>query len=169
MDAGYLLFLCLVIGIPSIILILVLKKNMKREAYEFVLVFMRPGVNDHVLIRGSKLDFIFEHDKKKYQIKSDRLYRVKPPRPLRLWWRFIGVKERFLSVYPHGEKEPIGPTQVKVTTRILKQVNDSRALNKAMSSEFKVPWDLKKILMIVGFVVIVAVVYVLVMGGELSL
>lgn len=168
MDYAFLSFKILV-GVLAVLTLFAVRRYLKKKPYEFILVFMRPGVNDHVKVRGSSLDFKHEHGNKKYEIKSDRLYRVKPRFPVRVWWWFIGVKERFLTVYRHKQTVPIAPIPVQVTARILKEVHESRALGMAMRSEFKVPMDLKKILMIVGFLVLVAIVYVLVMGGELAI
>lgn len=161
------MFLIVFVLVP--LLIIAVRRILKKEPYEFILVFMRPGVNDHVSVRGSSLDFEHEYEKKAYKIQSDRLYRVKPRFPVRVWWKFIGVSERFQTVFQHKNTSPIGPIPVQVTSRILKEVHESRALDKAMRSEFKVPMDLKKILMVIGFIVLVAVIYVLVMGGELAL
>ena len=169
MDIGFLVFKILIVFVLLPLLIIAVRRLLKREPYEFILVFMRPGVNDHVTVSGSSLDFKHAHGNKNYEVKSDRLYRVKPRFPVRLWWWFIGVKERFTTVYRHKQTVPVEPIPVQVTSRILKEVHESRALGQAMRSEFKVPMDLKKILMIVGFLVLVAIVYVLVMGGELAL
>ena len=169
MDIAFLVFKILMVFVLIPLLLVAVRRILKKEPYEFILVFMRPGVNDHVKVGGSSLDFTHKHGKKEYEIKSDRLYRVKPRFPVRLWWRFLGVKERFLTVYRHKQTTPIEPEAIQVTARILKEVHDSRALGQAMRSEFKVPMDLKKILMIVGFLVIVAIVYVIVMGGDLAL
>lgn len=169
MDYAFLSFKILIVFVLLPLLLIAVRRLLKKEPYTFILVFMRPGVNDHVTVRGSSLDFKHEHGKKEYEVKSDRLYRVKPRFPVRFWWWFIGVKEKFITVYRHKQTVPVEPIPVQVTARILKEVNESRALGQAMKSEFKVPMDLKKLLMIVGFLVLVAIVYVLVMGGELAL
>lgn len=132
--------------------------------YEFVLVFMNPGVNDHVIVRESSMNFDYKYKKKKYSIKSINLYRVKPRIFTRLIFKIRGIKQRFLIIFQHRKKTPISPIKVKVSARILNEVNESRALDKALRSEFHVPMDLKKLLMIMGFIVIVAVVYLVVTG-----
>lgn len=168
MDIPNLVFMALAVVVIPILGFIILRIVLKREPYEFDMVFMKPGVNDHVMIRGSSLDFEHEIDGKKYEIKSDRLYRVKPGFPVRIWMKIRSVRERFTVVYPDTKTEPIAPVEVGVTARILKEVNESRALDKALRSEFKVPMDMKKILLIIGFLVICSIIYVL-MSGEIAI
>jgi hypothetical protein len=137
---------------------------LKTEPYEFVLVLMNPGVNDHVIVKGPELEFSHTHDGKDYEVKSDRLYRVKVGRLTSLWFYLRGIKKRFLIVFQHEKSKPVTAQTVKVSTRVLKKVNESRALGKALRSQFAVPMDLKKILMIIGFLVIVVIAYVIVTG-----
>ena len=163
------LVLTVILGVAaSIILFLIAGIVLKKKPYEFEMVFMRPGVNEHTMIRGASLDSEYEINGEKYEIKADRLYRVKPRFPIRIFMRLRSIKQRFIVVYSHGKKVPIEPVDVTVTARILKEVNESRALDRAMREEFKVPMDMKKILMILGVLIISAVIYVL-MTGEVQL
>lgn len=152
----------------SILMFLTARIFLKKKPYEFEMVFMRPGVNEHKMIRGASLDSEYEIDGEKYEITSDRLYRVKPRFPVRIFMRLRSIEQRFIVVYSHKKKDPIEPVDVTVTARILKEVNESRALDRAMRSEFKVPMDMKKILMILGVLIISAVIYVL-MTGEIQI
>lgn len=152
----------------SILVFLIARVVLKKKPYEFEMVFMRPGVNEHTMIRGASLDSEYEINGEKYEIKADRLYRVKPRFPIRIFMRLRSIKQRFIVVYSHGKKDPIEPVDVVVTARILREVNESRALDRAMRSEFKVPMDMKKILMILGVLIISAVIYVL-MTGEVQI
>ena len=164
MDPAYILFLGLaVIVIPALGLIL-LRAVLKREPYAFELIFMRSGVDDHVKIRGSSLEFEHKINGTKYTIEPDRLYRIKPGIGGKIWKWITGVKESFLVIYQHKNTKPISTPKVQISARILKEVHESRALGTALKSEFKIPMDLKKIALIIGFVVIAAVVYVLVTG-----
>jgi hypothetical protein len=126
---------------------------------------MTPGVNYHKRIKGDSLEFSFKDGETEYQVKSDRLYRVKVGRLTGLWFRLRGIKKRFKIGFQDKKTEAIQvPDQVKVSSRLMKEVNESRALDKAMRGEFKVPLDLKKILLIMGFIVVVIIAYVLVTG-----
>ena len=135
-----------------------------KEIYQFEIVFMRPGVNPHKFVRGNSLDFEHEHESKKYKITSDRLYRVKPPIFTRFIFMLNGINQRFIVVFQKGKKKPISPQDVTVSSRILNEVKESRALDKALRGEWSVPWDLKKILIVMGFIVIVAIAYLVVTG-----
>ena len=168
MDFPNLVFMALAGIVIPILGLIIARIVLKRKPYEFEMVFMRPGVNDHVMIRGSSLDFEHEINGKKYEIKSDRLYRVKPGLPVRIWMKIRSVRERFTVVYPYKKTKAISPPDVTVTARILKEVNESRALDRALRSEFKVPMDMKKILLIIGFLVICSVIYVL-MSGDIAI
>lgn len=168
MELPQIVFMALAVVVIPILGIIIARIVLKCEPYEFDMVFMKPGVNDHVMIRGSSLDFKHEIDGTEYEIKSDRLYRVKPGFPVRIWMKIRSVRGRFTVVYPHKKTEPIAPTEISVTARILKEVKESRALDKALRGEFKVPMDMKKILLIIGFIVIVSVIYVL-MSGEIAI
>lgn len=141
----------------------------RSKPYQFDLIMMSPGVNDHYRIEGENLEFEHAHDGKKYEVKADRLYRVRVGLWMSLWFRVKGIKQRFLIAFHHKKTSPIKPVDVKVSARVLKEVNESRALGKALRSEFRVPFDLKKILLIMGFVVVVVIAYVMVMGGGLTI
>ncbi len=164
MEITYIFFMGLAVLVIPTLGIIVLRIILKREPYEFELIFMRPGVDDHEKIRGSSLDFEHEIDGKKYRIEPDRLYRIKPGIGGKIWRGITGVKESFLVIYQHKKRNPISTPNVQISARILKEVHESRALGTALKSEFKVPMDLKKLALIIGFVVIAAVVYVLVTG-----
>lgn len=144
--------------------IYLLRVAFKLEPYEFMLIFMKPGVNKHKMIRGSSLEFEHKYELDTYAIKSDRLYRSKPGKLRKIYMKVRGVQERFFVVYQDKKKEPIAPPEVKVSAEILREVNESRALDKALRSEFHVPMDLKKILLIIGFLIVVIVAYVMVTG-----
>lgn len=135
-----------------------------RKIYQFEIVFMRPGVNDHIFVRGDSLDFEHEHDSKKFNITSDRLYRVKPGIFTRFMFKLKGINQRFIVSFQKDKKTPISPQSVKVSSRILNEVKSSRALDKALRGEFAVPMDLKKLIIIMEFIALVAVVYVLMTG-----
>ncbi len=163
-DLAWWIFMILAFIALPILGVVALRIKLRKKPYAFEMIFMRPGVNKHILVRGDKLNFTHEIDKKKYKVQPDRLYRVKPSKLLKFWMKFTGVKEKFIVSYQHKKTSPIFTKGVKVSTRILKEVNESRALGKAMRSEFKVSMDLKKILMIVGVVVIGIIAYLIVMG-----
>lgn len=141
-----------------------IRRFLKSDPYQFEIVLMSPGVNDHQIISGAALEWEFTHEKKKYQIKSERLYRVKVRLPLRVWFYLRGIKQRFLIVFQHKKTKPVTAEEVEVSTRVLKKVNESKALGKALRSQFAVPMDLKKILLIIGFLVVVVIAYVMVTG-----
>ena len=148
-----------------IILYFLLKIMSRGAQYQFELVFMEAGVNKHIFTRKNELSFEYKNNSKKYQIKSDRLYRVKPGITRRLIYKLKGIKQGFIVIFQKGKESPVIPVDVKITSNVLGEVRDSRALSKAFKSEFSVPMDLKKILIIMAFVVI-AVIAFLVMTGQ---
>ena len=164
MDFIYYFSIGLAVFVIPALVILIIRTFLKKEPYEFELIFMKPGINEHTKIRGSSLDFETEMNEKKYEIKADRLYRVKPGIMGKLIRWIKGITGSFIVVFQEGQSEPIVTPSVKISARILKEVHESRALGSALKSEFKVPWDMKKIMLVIGFVVIAAVVYVLVTG-----
>ncbi|MBA7491396.1 hypothetical protein ES702_01941 [subsurface metagenome] len=141
-----------------------LKVMSKGGIYQFELVFMGPGVNQHEFIRGDSLDFEHERESKKVKITSDRLYRVKPGIFKRLLFKIKGINQKFIVIYQKGKKIPVAPVEIKISSRVLGEVKESRALDKALKSEFAIPMDLKKILMIMGFLVIVVIAWLVVTG-----
>lgn len=152
--------------LTSLIILVLLRKNFMSDPYEFDLILMGPGVDHHVRISGDSLEFSHKHGEKEYEVKADRLYRVRVGRITGLWFLLRGIKKRFLLGYQYEKTEPISPEgELKVTARVLREVNESKALGKALRGEFKLPMDLKKILLIMGFIVVVIIAYVLVSGG----
>ncbi len=128
------------------------------------MIFMIPGLNDHQVVDGDELDFTHKVGEKEYAVKAERLYRLKPRFLKGLWYKYKGIKTSFIVVYQHEKTDPVAPVEVAVSARILKKVSESRALDKALKSEFSAPWDLKKILMVIGFLVIAVVVWYLISG-----
>ena len=169
METGLIILIVELVGGVALIGGLVLRKRVfTGEPYEFEMILMNPGINKHELIRGGCLEFKHKIGDKEYEIKPDRLYRVKPRRLDKIIMRVKSVKKRFAVVYQYEKNEPIKPESVKVTAQLLKEVNESRALDKALRSEFSIPFDLKKILLVVGVLVVAVIVYVLV-SAEVTL
>jgi len=134
------------------------------KKYQFEFVFMRPGVNYHEIFRGDKLEFEREYEKKKYKITSERLYRVKPPIMKRIQFKLMGINQKFIVTFQDKKYVPLEPVTVKVSSRILGEVKDSRALFKALKNEFSIPMDLKRIVIIIGGIIIIALVYLVATG-----
>lgn len=153
-----------IVGIVCLIMLWFLWRIRVKKIYQFELIFMRAGVNDHVFVRGSELSFKHEYNAKEYDIASDRLYRVKPQIFTRFSFMLKGIKKRFIVVFQKGKKTPIKPIEVSVSSRVLNEVRKSRAIDKALKSEFAIPMDLKKIIIILGFIVVVIVSYLVVTG-----
>ncbi len=164
MDIPHIVGYALIFVVAPTVLFFMLRVILKKKPYEFDLVFMEPGVNRHSFIRGDSLEFEHKVNDKTFKIKPDRLYRVKPGLIGGIKMRLMSVTTRFIVVYQMGKTEPTQPEEVKVSSRILKEVHESRALDKSFRSEFSSPMDLKKILLIVGFLVIAVIVYILVSG-----
>ena len=158
----------ILVTVTGLIGYLVLRNFVRSKPYQFDLILMKPGVNDHFRIEGDSLEFEHEQDGKKYQVKADRLYRVRVGKMTSLWFMLKGIRKRFLIAFHHEKTKPIEPVEIKVTARVLKEVNESRALGKALRGEFKLPMDLKKILLVMGFIVVVIIAYVMV-TGELAI
>lgn len=152
--------------VPSLIFVFLWWRRGVKKKYQFEMIFMKPGVNDHEFFRSEKLDFNHDHDSKKYEIKSERIYRVKPGLLKRIQFRIVGINQLFIIAFQDGKTEPIKPGAVKITSRILGEVKDSKALKKALKNEFAIPMDLKKIVIIIGCVLL-AVVVILVATGQL--
>lgn len=167
MTIPELVFWLVVGGFAPLLLIVVIWVNRKRTRYLFEMVFMSPGVNDHFTVYGDTLDFKHKVGETEYEIKAERLYRLKPGMLKRIWLKIRGVNQCFIVVYQDKKTEPVAPVDVKVSARILKEVSESRALDKALRSEFKVPWDLRKIILVIGFLVVAVVIWVMI-SGEVS-
>lgn len=168
MDFPTLVLLGIVGLLSPLIVLIMLRTVFKLKSYRFKMIFMNPGINKHFTVFGESLDFEHTVGEKEYEIKAERLYRFKPKLLRKTWLKLRGVKETFVVVYQHNKTDPVAPVTVSVSARILKEVSESRALDKALRSEFKVPWDLKKILMVIGFLVIAVVVWA-VISGEISI
>ncbi len=164
MYLPYLIFWILMLIIVPALSFMILRIVLKKPPYQFKMIFRSPGVDEHITVYGDKLDFEQEIEKKKYAIKAERLYRVKPGLWMRIFNKFRGVKESFVIIYLHNKKTALAPVTVHASARIIYEVSQSRALNKAFSSEFSVPWDLKKILMVIGFLVVAVIIYVVISG-----
>jgi len=149
----------------GIMLYFLFKIASRGDQYQFELVFMDAGVNKHIFTRKNELNFGYENDSETYQIKSDRLYRVKPGLIGRLIYKLKGINQGFIVIFQKEKKVPVAPVDVKITSNVLGEVRDSRALSKAFKAEFSVPMDLKKILIIMGCAVIGVLVF-LVMTGQ---
>ena len=134
------------------------------KKYQFEFVFMRPGVNYHDLFRGDELEFEREYEEKKYKITSERLYRVKPRIMKRIQFKLVGINQKFIVTFQNKKYVPLEPVKVKVSSRILGEVKDSRALFKALKNEFSIPMDLKRIVIIIGGIIIIALVYLVATG-----
>lgn len=147
-----------------IVYALVTRRLNVKNRYQFETVFMRPGLNDHKFTRGDELDFQHDHDSKKYEIKSERIYRVKPGLKTRIQFKIVGIRQRFIIVFQDNKTEPLTPVNVKISARILAEVADSQALKKALKNEFSVPMELKRIVIIIGLVILAAVIYLVATG-----
>ncbi len=168
MDLPQLVFWILMGVIVPVLAFLILRAVLKKEPYKFKMSFRVPGVDKMDTVYGSSLEFKHDIDNKEYEIKAERLYRYRPGKVRKIIHKFKGIKESFFIVYQYNKTEPLAPHKFKVSSRILKEVSESRALDKALRSEFKVPWDMKKILMVIGFLVIAVVVWA-VISGEISI
>lgn len=157
-------WICCLVLIAGLLLIYGLWRRGVENVYQFETVFMRPGLNEHNFTRGDELDFQHDHESKKYEIKSERIYRVKPGLKTRIQFKIVGLRQRFIIVFQHEKTEPLKPVNVKISARILAEVADSQALKKALKNEFAVPMELKKIVIIAGLVIIAAVIYLVATG-----
>ena len=155
----------LILGALMIFIFLIARWRLNvTKKYQFELIFMKPGVNHHEMIREDKLSFNHEHEKKEFKITSERLYRVKPPIMKRIQFKLVGINQRFIVVFQYGKTDPIQSVNINVSSRILSEVKDSRALFKALKNEFSIPMDLKRIVIIIGGIMIVALVYLVATG-----
>lgn len=165
MDYGFLLFKFLIGLLIGLIFFMVFKILFKSPGrYQFNLIFMTPGVNPHETVYNDELEFSHEFRNRTYEIKADRLYRLRPGKARKYFNRLRNVREVFTVAYLYKKTKPLGPISVNVSNRILKEVNESRALDRGMRGEFKLPMDMKKLLMVVGVIVVVIVAYILVSG-----
>ena len=168
METPQLVFWVLMLIIGLALVFLILRSVLKKPPYLVKMIFMTPGVDKHETVYGDSLDFNHKIGNKTYKIKAERLYRFKPKLPRKILHKFRGIKQCFIIVYQDKKTEPLAPVDVKASARIIKEVSESRALDKALKSEFSVPWDLKKILMVIGFLVIAIIVWV-VISGDVSI
>ena len=168
MELPQLVFWILMVTVVPVLVFLILQVWLKKPPYRFKMIFRTPGVDAHETVYGDTLDFKHKIKNQEYEIKAERLYRYKPGIARKMLNKFRGIKETFFIVYLDQKTEPLAPVKVKVSARILKEVSESRALDKALRSEFKVPWDMKKILMVIGFLIVAVIVWV-VISGDITL
>lgn len=155
----------MILGFLMIFVYLIVRWRLNIEKkYQFEFVFMRPGVNYHEIIRGDELEFKHKYESKDYNITSERLYRVKPRFMKRIQFKLVGINQKFIVTFQNEKYEPLEPVKVQVSSRILGEVKDSRALFKALKNEFSIPMDLKRIVIIIGGIIIVALVYLVATG-----
>ena len=155
----------MILGALMIFVYLIVRWRLNVEKkYQFEFIFMRPGVNYHEIMRGDELEFSHKYETKTYKITSERLYRVKPRFMKRIQFKLVGINQKFIVTFQNGKYEPLEPVKVKVSSRILGEVKDSRALFKALKNEFSIPMDLKRIVIIIGGIIIVALVYLVATG-----
>jgi len=147
-----------------IFMVFLIWRTRVQKIYQFEMIFMKPGVNEHEFFKSENLDFEHDHDSKKYKIKSERIYRVKPGLFTRIKFKLMGINQLFIIAFQAGKTEPIKPGPVKITSRILGEVKDSQALKKALKNEFAIPMDLKKIVIIIGCVLLAVVVFLVATG-----
>jgi hypothetical protein len=149
--------LMILVGSSCLIVIMMTRAwllKYRGDPFQFELVLMRPGVNIHKRITGSELEF----ETKDGGVKVSPLERI--------LFKLRGIERRFIVTFQHGETDPIKPLDgIDITSRVLKQVNESRALDKALRGEFKMGTDLKKLIMIIGVILVVVIAYVLYSGG----
>lgn len=154
-----------ILGLLVMVIVgIVIRFLLKKKPYLFELVVMTPGVNKHILVYTDALEFDHDEENLNLKIDSDRLFRVKPSFRERMIFRVRGVKNKFMVIYRKGKKTPVSFETADVSARVLKIIDESRALSKAMESEFSIPWDLKKAVIALGFLIIVVVAWLVATG-----
>ena len=115
---------------------MILRTVLKKPPYKFKMIFRSPGVDTHFTVYGDALSFKHKIGDQEYEIKAERLYRFRPGIAQRILYKFRGIKESFFIVYLDKKTEPLAPGTAKVSARIIKEVSESRARDRALKSEF---------------------------------
>lgn len=154
----------LVVILVLLLAFIIVRMIFGKDPYLFELIQMRPGVNSHIRVYSKTLEFKHKNGDLELEIDTDRIYRVKPSFAERIKFRIQGVSNKFTVIYREKKKAPVSFETSEVSSRVLKIIEESRALEKAMRDEFSIPWDLKKIVLIFGFLLVVAIVYLVATG-----
>lgn len=116
--------------------------------------------------RNDAMAFNHTEGETEYSIETKDLYEIEPGAMTRLKWRLKGIKSGFIVVFDK-KNEPIGYQAPSKSAYLLKTVEESRALSKALRDEFKKAIEGKTLFMYV-ILIVVAIVAYLVITGQLS-
>ena len=116
--------------------------------------------------RNDSMAFNHTEGETEYSIETKDLYEIEPGAMTRLKWRLKGIKSGFIVVFDK-ENKPIGYQAPSKSAYLLKTVEESRALSKALRDEFKKAIEGKTLFMYV-ILIVVAIVAYLVITGQLK-
>lgn len=133
--------------------------------YEFYICLVG---DQHKWVKVRNDAMIFKHKvgNKEISIETKDLYEIEPGTLARLRMRMKGIKSAFIVVFDK-KGEPIGYQPAKRSAYLLKTVQESRALSKALRDEFKQAIEGKTLFMYI-ILIVVAIVAYLVITGQLK-
>lgn len=114
--------------------------------YKIRAVILHPGCNIHVDIKPEKLPHKFKVkipiengvEEKEYTVKVENLWKIKYIFLKRPWYWLAGIKGRYLCLFRSSESgESIKNTETKATPVLIRNVQRSRILSKAIAEIFK--------------------------------
>lgn len=100
-------------------------------------------------------------------VAPENIYRIKPGFMGRLKWKLRRINAGFLVVFGTDSKKAVSYESPKYSAKVLKTINESRALKTALKEEFKQAVNTKTLFMYFLLIAGAVVVY-LFMTGQLS-
>lgn len=135
-------------------------KPSSKPKYEFEIVVLKPGINDHSVHINENMN----HEYESYKIKPENLFKVSPGIFDRIRYRIQGIDSKFMVIFQETEDTPISYETPKYSSRVLKTVSTSKALSSALKDEFAKALDPKKFFMYFMLIVGAIIAYLVITG-----
>ena len=123
-----------------------MEKLKLKTFYKIRAVILHPGCNLHVELKPETLPHKFTvkmpiengTEEKSYIVKVEDLWKVKYLFLKRPWYWLAGIKGRYLCIFRSSESgESITNTETKATPVLIRNVQRSRILSKAIAEIFR--------------------------------
>lgn len=131
------------------------------QPYHFEIITLRKGSNKHEILRKDTLEF--SHGNLKVQPEKIYLVASNP-----IYWiinKIQGIKARFLVIFLEGQTEALTYKTPKISPSLLKIVEESRALSRALKDEFKEAVNVRQLFFFLIILIVGVVIYMAMTGG----
>jgi len=99
-----------------------------------------------------------------FKIRPENLFKVAPGIRDRIRYKLRNIDSKFMVVIQEDEDTPISYVSPKYTSRVLKQVAESKALSEALKDEFSKDVNFKTLFMYFMLLVVAGVVFMVITG-----